>query len=112
MNLSPDVAGDVLVVTPRTEYLDASNVKEFKQDMAPLLEKHPRIVMDLSHVELVDSSGCGAFIGFLRQLKSAGGDMKLCAVSKPVRGLFELVRMHRVFDILNTREEAIRAFQV
>jgi anti-sigma B factor antagonist len=112
MNLSSDLVGDVLVVTPRTEYLDASNIKEFKRDMAPLLEKHPRMVMDLSQVELVDSSGCGAFIGFLRQLKSAGGDMKLSGVTKPVRGLFELVRMHRVFDILNTREEAIKAFQV
>src|SRR5262245_23652414 len=112
MDLSPEVAGDVLVVTPRTAYLDASNVKEFKDDMAPLLEKHTRIVMDLSHVELVDSSGCGAFIGFLRQLKSSGGDMKLCGVSKMVRGLFELVRMHRIFDILNTRDEAVKAFKI
>jgi anti-sigma B factor antagonist len=112
MDMSPDLVGDVLVVTPRAEYLDASNIKEFKRDMAPLLEKHARVVMDLSQVELVDSSGCGAFIGFLRQLKSGGGDMKLCAVSKMVRSLFELVRMHRVFDILNTRDEAIKAFQV
>jgi hypothetical protein len=28
-----------------------------------------------------------------------------------VRGLFELVRMHRIFDIFGTREEAVRAFQ-
>jgi hypothetical protein len=31
-------------------------------------------------------------------------------MSKQVRAVFELVRMHRVFDILATREEAIRAF--
>jgi anti-sigma B factor antagonist len=33
-------------------------------------------------------------------------------VTKPVRALFELVRMHRVFDIYNTREEALKAYQV
>jgi hypothetical protein len=31
-------------------------------------------------------------------------------MSKPVRSVFELVRMHRVFDILDTPEEAVRAF--
>jgi len=36
--------------------------------------------------------------------------LKLCGMSKPVRAVFELVRMHRVFDIVATREEAVRAF--
>jgi anti-sigma B factor antagonist len=107
-----ETVGDILVVTPLNEYLDASNTKEFKRDMAVLFENHPRVVLDLHNVELVDSSGCGAFISFLRQLKSEGGDMKLCAVTRPVRSLFELVRMHRIFDIFNTREEALKAFQV
>jgi hypothetical protein len=32
-------------------------------------------------------------------------------MSRQVRAVFELVRMHRIFDILGTREEAARAFQ-
>ena len=32
-------------------------------------------------------------------------------MSKQVRAVFELVRMHRVFDILGTKEEAVRAFE-
>ena len=40
-----------------------------------------------------------------------GGDLKLCNVTKPVRALFELIRMHRIFDIVNTREEAVQAFR-
>jgi anti-sigma B factor antagonist len=103
--------GEVLVVTPQADYLDASNTKDFKQGMGPLLDKHPKLIMDLRRVQIVDSSACGAFISFLRQLNAQGGDMKLCAVTKPVRTLFELVRMHRVFDIFNTREEALKAFQ-
>ncbi|HUA85707.1 MAG TPA: STAS domain-containing protein [Bryobacteraceae bacterium] len=47
----------------------------------------------------------------LRQLSAKNGDLKLFGMSKQVRGLFELVRMHRIFDIYPTREEAIRAFQ-
>jgi anti-sigma B factor antagonist len=47
----------------------------------------------------------------LRQLSAKSGDLKLCGMSKQVQGLFELVRMHRIFDIFGTREEAVRAFQ-
>jgi hypothetical protein len=32
-------------------------------------------------------------------------------MSKQVRAAFELVRMHRIFDIFHTRDEAVRAFQ-
>jgi anti-sigma B factor antagonist len=102
---------DVAVATVAVEDLDASNAGDFKRDMAPVLEAHSRLVLDLSRVRFVDSSGLGAFISCLRKLNAAGGDLKLCGMTKPVRGVFELVRMHRVFDILDTPEEAVRAFE-
>jgi len=37
-------------------------------------------------------------------------DLKLCGVTKPVRASFEIARMHRIIDILDTREEALAAF--
>jgi anti-sigma B factor antagonist len=41
---------------------------------------------------------------------AAGGDLKLCQVSRPVRGVFELIRLHRICEIVGTREEALKAF--
>ena len=111
MELTRDKVGNVTVVTVQGEHLDAGNTKDFKQDVSTTVEPNAKVVLDLSRVQFVDSSGCGAILSYLRQLKSAGGDLKLCAVTKPVRSLFELVRMHRVFDIFNTREEAVKAFQ-
>ena len=69
------------------------------------------MVFDLSKLRFVDSSGLGAFLSCLRKLNAKGGDLKLCGMSKQVRAVFELVRMHRIFDIYGTREEAVRAFQ-
>lgn len=112
MELTREQVGDVTVVTLQAEYLDAGNAKEFKRDFAALVEPGAHMVLDLGRVQVVDSSGCGAILSCLRQLKSVGGDLKLCAVTRPVRSLFELVRMHRVFDIFNTRAEAVKAFQV
>ena len=65
----------------------------------------------LSHLRFVDSSGLGAMLSCLRQLNATGGDLKLCGMSKAVRSVFELVRMHRIFDIYDTREQAVSAFQ-
>ena len=85
--------------------------REFKRDIAPLLEANAKLVLDLSRLRFVDSSGLGAFISCLRKLNAKGGDLKLYGMSKQVRAVFELVRMHRVFDIVGTREDAVRAFQ-
>jgi anti-sigma B factor antagonist len=111
MNLTPETIGDVTIVVLPGEQLDASNAKEFKRDMAPLLEPCRRVIFDLVELRFVDSSGLGAILSSLRQLNANGGDLKLCGMSKPVRALFELVRMHKIFEIHETRDDAIRAFQ-
>jgi anti-sigma B factor antagonist len=102
----------LVVLTPQAEFLDASNTKAFKTDVAAALSGQSKVIMDLHKVTFLDSSGCGAILSILKQLNAAGGDLKLCAVTKPVRAMFELVRMHRILDICNTREEAVKAFQV
>ena len=111
MQIAFEKVGDVAVAAVPVEELDASNAGEFKRDIAPLLETHTKIVLDLSRVRFVDSSGLGAFISCLRKLNAKGGDLKLSGMSKQVRAVFELVRMHRVFDILATKDEAVRAFE-
>jgi anti-sigma B factor antagonist len=111
MEIAVDKIGDVAVAAIPVEELDASNAGDFKRDMAPLLEAHTKLVIDLGRLRFVDSSGLGAFISCLRKLNGKGGDLKLCNMSRQVRAVFELVRMHRIFDILGSREEAARAFQ-
>jgi anti-sigma B factor antagonist len=39
------------------------------------------------------------------------GQLKLCCMAKPVRSIFELVRMHKIFEIHITEEEALRSFE-
>jgi anti-sigma B factor antagonist len=110
MELTTEKIGDVTVVVLPGEQLDAGNAKEFKRAMAPVLEPCQKVVFDLRELRFVDSSGLGAILSCLRQLNAKGGDLKLCAMTKPVRALFELVRMHRIFDICSTKEDAIRSF--
>jgi anti-sigma B factor antagonist len=110
MQLAIETVGTVAITAIPVEELDAGNAGEFKRDIAPLLEAYSNLVLDLSRLRFVDSSGLGAFISCLRKLNAKGGDLKLCGMTRQVRAVFELVRMHRVFDILATKDDAVRAF--
>ncbi len=110
MEIPVEKTESVTIAMIPVDELDASNAGEFKRDMAPVLESDTRVVMDFSRLRFIDSSGLGAVLSCLRQLSAKGGDLKLCGMSKQVRSTFELVRMHRIFDIFPTREEAVRAF--
>lgn len=112
MKVNSEKSGDIMIVAFQDDALDANNTKEFKENIAPILDTNLKVAFDLSKLEFVDSSGLGAILSCLRKLNSEGGDLKLFGVTKPVRALFELVRMHRIFDIFNTKEEAIKAFEL
>jgi anti-sigma B factor antagonist len=109
MELPTEQVADVTIVVLPGEQLDAGNAKEFKRDIAAVLEPCSKVVFDLRELRFVDSSGLGAILSCLRQLNAKGGDLKLCEMTKPVRALFELVRMHKIFDIYVTKEQALRA---
>jgi anti-sigma B factor antagonist len=112
MQLSVEKIGDLAVVTVHLEELDAAHADAFKQEMMTAMGDCRHVVLDLASVRFMDSRGCGAILSILKHLSVNGGDLKLCQVSKSVRTLFDLIRMHRICEILTTREEAIQAFGV
>jgi anti-anti-sigma factor len=103
---------NVLIITPEGESLDAHDAPEFKEKVIDLIETQSlnRVVFDLHQLQFIDSSGLGSFLSVLRVLHSHGGELKLACMNKPVRTLFELVSMHKIFEIFNTKEEAIKSF--
>ena len=110
MELSTEKIGDVTVVSVLTEVLDASNTEEFKTGFASILNESNKLIFEMSHVKLIDSSGCGTLLYCQKQLNKLNGALKLCGVQETVRTLFELVRMDRVIDIFDSKEEALKAF--
>ena len=111
MELNGRIEGhDVLVIDLREDNLDASNVREFRDAMQSLIHERSHVVLDMAGVDFVDSSGLGALISCLRQLNGRKGDLRLCEMSRTVRALFELMRMHRVFNIHDTRADAVASF--
>jgi anti-sigma B factor antagonist len=101
--------GDSLVVCPEIENLDAYVVSEFKSEVNALIAGvSGHVVLDLHHIGFVDSAGLGAILSVMRLVRGRDKRLVVCGTTPPVRSLFELVRIHKVMDICNTREEAAR----
>jgi anti-sigma B factor antagonist len=110
MQLTVETVQNIPVVKILAEQLDASNADDFKREIAPVLASNSRLVLDLGQLQFVDSSGCGAILSCLKALTSAGGDLKLCQVTRPVRNVFELIRLHRICEMFDSCDDAVRAF--
>lgn len=100
----------IRIVTLSERNVDAVNAAGVKERLLALLKPGQRVIIDISSLDFVDSSGLGVLLSALRLVSGGGGDLKLAGATKPLRAILELVRFHRVLDILNTREEALNAF--
>lgn len=101
-----------MVIEVESTTLTASNAKDFKSRIEQYLDSEANLVLDLNRITFIDSSGLGVFLFCLKRLNQKGGDLKLCNVTKPVRVLFELVRLHQIIDVFNSKEEALAAFKL
>jgi anti-sigma B factor antagonist len=99
--------GDVLVMQPLTPLLNASVAVSFRETLVTAIkEGNNRIVLNLSHVKFIDSSGLGAIVSSLKMLGNKG-ELALCGLCASVLALFKLTRMDKIFHILTEETETI-----
>lgn len=99
MNLAAEERDGAFVVSVRERRIDAAVVIRFKEEMRRLVEGGaPRVILDLSQVEFLDSSGLGAVISVM---KFMGPDrrLELAGLTPTVQKVFRLTRMDSVFTI-------------
>lgn len=68
---------------------------------------HKNVILDLSSLQYMNSTGLNILIGVLTRTRNAGGDSLICGVSTAVRQLFVVTKLDSVFIITGTVEEAV-----
>lgn len=113
MEFSHTTQDNILVVMPTGPSLDAREARDFKDRVVSLINESNShsIVIDMRNLQFIDSSGLGTFLSILKTLHVQGGELKLANLNKPIRTIFELVSMHKIFEIYNTTEEAVLSFK-
>lgn len=85
---------------------------DFKEAiLLKIAEGYTKIVLDLSKVKEIDSSGLGALLFGKRQAGGNDGDLKLMGVSETVQNMIRIAQLSRVFDLHNSVQEAVDAFK-
>jgi anti-anti-sigma factor len=109
VNLTVNKADRYAVVKPEGR-LTAPSVPQLRAAVDDLVGAGTaRIVVDLSATEFIDSSGLGALIGGLKAARVAGGDLRIAAVTEPVRRVLKLTNLDRVLAEHPTAESAFDA---
>lgn len=109
MSLSSIVDGNARIVTVNAQRIDAAMAIQFKEDMRMETEQGPdHVILDLSSVSFIDSSGLGAIVASMKQL---GGHRRLdlAGLTPMVDKVFRLTRMDMVFKLFTSLDDAKEA---
>ena len=108
MNISTEEINNTIVIHIDEERLDAHNSGELKVVMQQLFEDgNLTLLVDLKNVRFIDSSGLGALVSGFKNATVKQGVLKLSSLQPQVKSMFELTRLHRVFEIFPTTEDAL-----
>ena len=111
MNLRTEKVGTRIVIFVLEERLDAHNSDQLKAEMNKLFETGTKdIIVDLKDVRFIDSSGLGVLVSGYKNSSTRQGSLKLSGLQTQVKSMFELTRLHRVFDIFPSVDDALDSF--
>lgn len=112
MNTQVSDKGVAVLIEVNEDRLDAHNSGELKTQMLTFFDEGKNnLAIDLKAVRFVDSSGLGSLVSGFKNASARNGNLKLCGLQPQVRSMFELTRLHRVFEIFPDSEEALASFQ-
>lgn len=110
MDITKKTKGDIVILEIVGE-IDLYNAPEIKDIISKLIEERSyNVIIDLEKVSYIDSSGIGALISSLSNLKKYHGGLKIINVYASVRKVFELTKLTSFFEIYDSEEEAIASF--
>jgi stage II sporulation protein AA (anti-sigma F factor antagonist) len=108
-----EVKKDVLCIRLSGE-LDHHTAEDLRTKASSLIEEHSikHIVLNLEALSFMDSSGLGVILGRYKQIKQKHGEMVVCAISPPVKRLFEMSGLFKIIRLEPSEEYALQSLGV
>jgi anti-sigma B factor antagonist len=99
--------GDVAVVAATGE-VDVFTAPGLDAEITALVEQgHSRLVVDLSGVSFLDSTGLGVLVKGLKTARDAGGSMHLVVTSERIRKIFDITGLDASLPLFDTVGDAL-----
>jgi anti-sigma B factor antagonist len=110
--LNIEYVNDVTVVSFKNmNRFNALITEQVKEEMKALYTApNTKLVLDLTGIQFIDSSGFGVFLSIMKTANNNYGFFKISNISEELLELFKLLQLHNVFEIYNKREDALKSF--
>ena len=103
--------GSITVIKVEGDLVIGAPEAEFKKTVLQLLERgRVNLLIDLSDVGFLDSSGLGALVRAMTTSQNEGGQTKLVGAGPQVRKLLEMTKLDSVFEMFDDLETAASSF--
>ncbi|MFQ5893749.1 MAG: STAS domain-containing protein [Nitrospinota bacterium] len=108
MELSVNRADTGIVTVAVSGEVDMNTSLEVRSTLTPLFAEQPKaLVVDLSGVQYMDSSGVATLVEGLQWSHRSRIPFRLCGMTTAVKDVFEMARLESLFEIFDTREAAL-----
>jgi anti-sigma B factor antagonist len=102
--------GDVTIVelTDR-KILDEISISQIGERLQGIVAKieHPKLIVDFSSVGHMSSSALGMLIKLHKRVREKSGELRLSGIQPPIYEVFVITRLHEIFQICESKEEAL-----
>ncbi|MGC1306042.1 MAG: STAS domain-containing protein [Phormidesmis sp.] len=108
-NFTTDQGEQIIILAP-TGRLDITTAWQFRLKLqAAISNETPHILVNLSEVNFIDSSGLTSLVAGMRDADKINGSFRICNVHPEAKLVFEVTMMDSVFEIYETEDEALAA---
>jgi anti-sigma B factor antagonist len=102
-----------VVIISLSGRLDLSNGGKLKDEVKKVLASGKTSVhLNLKEVEFVNSSGLGALVSIMKEIRLQRGRLTLSDLADYVQEIFDITQLSHIFEIFTTEEEALNSYQV
>ena len=110
MEIITEKIGTVLKMSIKGR-LVVSTTEEFKSALADAIVENQWIVLDLTEMSYIDSSGLGAMVFAQQKLSEKGGELRLAGLQPKPRIVFDITKVYRIFEIFDSVDMALESFK-
>ena len=111
MAVKEKIQGDVAIIQVSGKLMGGDETKEVHEKIKSLLtDGLKKIVIDLSKVKWLNSSGLGMLISCLTSVSNADGKLKIAGATEKVNSLFMITKLITVFDSYESVDQAVATF--
>lgn len=110
MNITTDKKNDVTICHVDGE-INITTSPQLRKTFDEFIHNNTaKIIVDFSSVSYIDSSGLATFIELFQRLKKNGGKFRIYNMNQKVRNIFEVTKLHKIFEIFDTLDAATNNF--